>query len=90
MLFSKNKEINTYTSLAGRFLPSTILKYKDVFLVIFMKYELFFQFRICCHASSYKRRPAVLRPPHTHHLSCPPAARITGAQSSQSRGFSRF
>lgn len=25
---------STYTSLAGRFLPSTILKYKDVFLAI--------------------------------------------------------
>lgn len=24
----------TYTSLAGRFLPSTILKYRDVFLAI--------------------------------------------------------
>lgn len=59
---------NTYTSLAGRFLPSTILKYSDVFLVIFIKNELLFQFRICCHASSYNQRPAVLP---THHTPSP-------------------
>lgn len=62
------KKKYTYTSLAGRFLPSTILKYSEVFLVIFIKNELLFQFRVCCHASSYNQRPAVLP---THHTPSP-------------------
>lgn len=62
----------------------------------FSENEWLFQFCKCCHTRSYKLRAAVLRPHHTHitdtrtsHTTyCPPAARDTGAHSSQPTRFS--
>lgn len=46
----------------------------------FSEKDLLFQFRKCCHTRSYKLRPAVLRPHHTHRTP-PPAYQQRATQA---------